>query len=395
MKTAFRCGTALAVLLSLISCTGPAEEAHDDAEGGHDEHGDEVALSPTALANARLRVMELVPVALDAETTVPARITLDPRREARVSAVTAGTLERILVRPGDPIKAGGSLAMVQSPELGTAIGDHLSATARLDVARARRERVETLRTGGFSSQAEVAEAEANFTVAAAEAEAAEERLRVFGVSPERVRPKEGEHFSSRFAVTSPIEGEVLAIDVSLGASVASGDPLFHVGNLDEVWLILDVYERNLAQVSVGASVSFTAEAYGGEVFTGSVDQIGGWLDPTSRTAEVRVVVPNPGHRLKPNMFAKARLALGNAEGGEGLVVPADAVQDVEGRPSAFVEEVEEPGVYAVRPVKTEPLPDGRLRVLAGLEPGDRVVVEGAFTLKSELAKGELGEGHAH
>jgi cobalt-zinc-cadmium efflux system membrane fusion protein len=80
---------------------------------------------------------------------------------------------------------------VLSPELGTAIGDHLSATARLDTARARRERIETLRAGGFSSIAEVAEAEANYTVAAAEAEAAEERLRVFGVSPERVRPRRG------------------------------------------------------------------------------------------------------------------------------------------------------------------------------------------------------------
>jgi cobalt-zinc-cadmium efflux system membrane fusion protein len=393
MMTPFRLGQALAALSLLISCGGPDEEHHEEGEEGHAEHGDEVVLGGTALANARLRVVELVPTALDAATTVPARITLDPRREARVSAVTAGTLERVLVRPGDPIAAGGSLGTVLSPELGAAIGDHLAATARVDVARARRERVETLRGGGFSSAAEVAEAEAEFTVAAAEAEAAEERLRVFGVSPERVRPKEGEHFSSRFAVKSPIDGEVLSIDVSLGASVASGDPLFHVGNLDEVWLILDVYERSLAQVRMGAGVSFTADAYGDEVFTGTVDQISGWLDPDSRTAEVRVVVPNADHRLKPNMFAKARLELGGEGHGEGLVIPADAVQDVEGRPSAFVQE--EPGRYAVRPVRTEPLPDGRLKVVSGLEAGDEVVFEGAFTLKSELAKSELGEGHAH
>src|SRR5690606_5900123 len=138
--------------------------------------GDEVVLGSTALANARLRVVELAPTALDAETTVPARITLDPRREARVSAVTAGTLERILVRPGDTIATGGSLGTVLSPDLGTAIGEHLAASARLDTARARRERIETLRAGGFSSLAEMAEAEADYTVAAAEAEAAEERL---------------------------------------------------------------------------------------------------------------------------------------------------------------------------------------------------------------------------
>jgi cobalt-zinc-cadmium efflux system membrane fusion protein len=194
-------------------------------------------------------------------------------------------------------------------------------------------------------------------------------------------------------VKSPIDGEVLSIDVSLGASVDSGDPLFHVGNLDEVWLILDVYERSLAKVQVGAPVSFTADAYGDEVFTGTVDQIGGWLDPDSRTAEVRVVVPNPGTGSSPTCSPRRASRSGGEGHGEGLVVPADAVQDVEGRPSAFVEE--EPGRYAVRPVRTEPLPDGRLRVISGLEAGDKVVFEGAFTLKSELAKSELGEGHAH
>lgn len=383
----------LAIALMLFGCTTAPQEEHKEEGGEHGEHGDEVVLGATALANARLRIVELVPIKLDAETTVPARIALDPRREARVSAVTAGTLERILVRPGDHVTEGGALATVQSPDLGTAIGDHLSASARLDMARARRDRIETLRSGGFSSLAEVAQAEADYTVAAAEAEAAEERLRVFGVAPEKVRPKEGEHFSSRFSVKSPIEGELLAIEASLGGSVSSGDPLFHVGNLDEVWLILDVYERSLAAVHVGAAVSFTADAYGDEVFTGTVDQIGGWLDPDSRTAEVRVIVPNPGHRLKPNMFAKARLALGTAAGGDGLVVPADAVQDVEGRMSVFVEE--EPGRFEVAAVRTEPLADGRLRIVSGVEAGAKVVVEGAFTLKSELAKSELGEGHAH
>lgn len=382
-----------AIVLMLSGCSTTPPEEHHEEEGEHGEPGGEVVLGATALANARLRIVELVPIKLDAETTVPARIVLDPRREARVSAVTAGTLERILVRPGDRVTDGGALGTVLSPDLGTAIGDHLSATARLETARARRDRIETLRAGGFSSLAEVAQTEADYTVAMAEAEAAEERLRVFGVAPEKVRPKEGQHFSSRFSVRSPIDGEVLAIEASLGGSVSSGDPLFHVGNLDEVWLILDVYERSLAAVKVGAAVSFTADAYGDEVFTGTVDQIGGWLDPDSRTAEVRVVVPNPGHRLKPNMFAKARLALGGATAGEGLVVPADAVQDVEGKLSVFIEV--EPGRFEVAAVRTEPLPDGRLRIISGVEVGAKVVVEGAFTLKSELAKSELGGGDAH
>lgn len=373
---------------------GQGHEDHEDHEG----HGQEVVLGQTSLENARLEVTVAAQSPLDGRVSVPARIALDPRREARVSAVTAGILERILVRPGDHVKEGTPLAMVLSPDLGTAIGEHLSASARLETAKARRDRLAGLHADGFSSRSQLLDAEAELTVAMAEAEAAEERLRVFGLSPSSVRPQAGEHFASRFPVRSPVEGEVLAIEATLGRSVTSGEPLFHVGNLDEVWLVLDVGERNLAAVTIGASVSFTVDAYGEETFTGTVDQIGGILHPDTRTAEVRVVVPNEGHRLKPNMFARANLALtpsaprGSAPR-EGIVVPAEAVQQIEGRATIFVEE--QPGRYRAVPVQTETLPDGRLHLLRGVSEGERLVVVGAFTLKSELSKGSLGEGHAH
>jgi RND family efflux transporter MFP subunit len=265
--------------------------------------------------------------------------------------------------------------------------------ASLETAKARRDRLASLHEDGFSSKSQLQEAEAQLTVAMAEAEAAEERLRVFGISPSAVRPEAGQHFASRFSVRSPVQGEVLAIEAPLGKSVTSGEPLFHVGNLDEVWLVMDVAERHLASVAVGAQVSFTVEAYGTEAFVGTVDQIGGILHPETRTAEVRVVVPNDGHRLMPNMFAQAQLALASGPASEGLVVPAEAVQQVEGRASVFVEEA--PGRFRAVVVQTEPLPDGRLHLVDGVEPGARLVVGGAFTLGSELGKGELGEGHAH
>lgn len=373
-------------LVTFLACTGnapePAEAAVEIAPPA-----DIVTLSPTALANASLGVEALAPTPLAGTGVAPARIALDPRREAHVSAVTGGQLERILVRPGDAVSANQALATVLSPDLGEAIGAHLSAGARLEVATAKRDRVAQLLADGVSSKSQLADAEAEYTVAAAEHEAAEERLRVFGVEPASVAPKKGQHFSSRFSVRTPVDGTVLTIEAALGKSVEPGDALFHVGNLDEVWLLADVYERDLAAVKPGSAMSFTVDAYGDERFTGTVDQVGDWLDPDSRTAEVRIVVPNADHRLKPNMFAKARLSLADGPVDAGLALPADAVQTVEDKPSAFVEL--EPGKYAVRPVKVEPLADGRVRVLAGLAAGDRVVVDGAFTLKSELAKSEL------
>ncbi len=376
---------AFLTLVSFLACTGASPEAAEAAaEGGR---ADVISLSAAALANANLRIEPLTATALAGTGIAPARIALDPRREAHVSAVTGGQLERILVRPGDRVSAGEGLATVLSPDLGEAIGAHLSAGARLEVAAAKRDRVTQLLADGVSSTSQRADAEAEHTVAAAEHEAAEERLRVFGVEPASVVPAKGQHFSSRFSVKSPVEGTVLTIDAAIGKSVEPGDALFHVGNLDEVWLLADVYERDLASVKPGSAMSFTVDAYGPEVFTGTIDQVGDWLDPDSRTAEIRVVVPNADHRLKPNMFAKARLSLADGPVTDGLAIPADAVQTVEGKASAFVEV--EPGKYAVRPVKVEPLADGRVQVIAGLAAGDRVVIDGAFTLKSELAKSEL------
>ena len=372
-------------VLSFLACTGASPEVAEAAVEG--VHADVITLSEAALANANLRVEALAPTPLAGTGIAPARIALDPRREAHVSAVTGGQLERILVRPGDPVTAGQGLATVLSPDLGEAIGAHLSAGARLEVATAKRDRVSQLLADGVSSKSQLADAEAEHTVAAAEHEAAEERLRVFGVEPASVIPAKGQHFSSRFSVKSPVEGAVLTIDASVGKSVEPGDALFHVGNLDEVWLLADVYERDLAAVKAGSAMSFTVDAYGEELFTGTVDHVGDWLDADSRTAEIRVVVPNADHRLKPNMFAKARLSLADGPVVDGLAIPADAVQTVEGKASAFVEV--EPGKYAVRPVKVEPLADGRVQVIAGLSAGDRVVIDGAFTLKSELAKSEL------
>lgn len=378
----------IALLLFLLACeTTPENEAAAEAMEATEAHSDVVTLSEAALANARLRVEAITPGPLAASGVAPARITLDPRREAHISAVTGGQLERILVRPGDAVTAGQALATVLSPDLGEAVGAHLSAGARLEVATAKRDRVTQLLADGVSSKSQLADANAEYTVAAAEHEAAEERLRVFGVEPASVAPGKGQHFSSRFSVKSPVAGTVLTLDAAVGRSVEPGDALFHVGNLDEVWLLADIYERDLASVQTGSPMSFTVAAYGDELFTGTVDQVGDWLDADSRTAEVRVVVDNVDHRLKPNMFAKARLALTNAAVAEGLAIPADAVQVVEGRPSVFVELT--PGTYAARPVRTEPLADGRVQVFSGLAAGDRLVVDGAFTLKSELAKAEL------
>jgi len=369
---------------------GHGEEGQE--EDGHDEEG-AIELSPTAVASARIRSEVASESALSEGLGLPARIALDPRKEAIVSAWISGQVDSIAVRPGDSVKKGQRLGQVQSPELGEATAAYRGAKARDDASDARLARLKRLEADGVTSKAQVLEAEADHAEAAGALEAAEERLLILGIPLETGKPHDGSHFPSRVPVRSPIAGTVLMAKAKVGQRVAPGETLFHVGALDEVWLMLDVFERDLAAVKEGQTVNFTVEAWPSETFTGTVARVGDWIEPTARTVEVRVVVANPDHRLKPNMFARAELTVDQAEIKPGIVLPRDAVQKLEDREVVFLEE--EPGHYIAKTVVVAERTADRVRLASGVAAGERIVTSGAFALKSELEKGELGHGHAH
>jgi len=402
----------LLLLCLFVACTGSHE--HEDAEGdGHDhdevgaddhdrneadDHGDgdaagRVTLAPQAVEAARIETQVAVLGQVDAEVTLPGRITLDPQKEAMVSAWIGGQVDSIRVRTGDVVRRGGRLGSVQSPELGVAIAAFRGALAQDMAADARLERLRALVADGVASRSQVLEAEADHAEAEGALEAAEERLRILGVDPSVGDPAKGEHYVSRVRVRSPIAGTVLSTAAKIGRQVAPGDMLFHVGDLTEVWLMVDVFEGSLALVQPGQAVRFTVPAWPGETFEGRVDQVGSWVEPDSRTVEVRVVVDNADARLMPNMFASATLATGSSSRAEGVVLPVDAVQEIEGESVVFIRTA--PGEFVLREVAVAERASSTVRLSSGVSAGETVVTQGAFALKSELEKGELGHGHAH
>lgn len=388
------------LLMLSLSCS---EVDHDDHEGhddhqeeseGHDEHDGErvVELTPEAVASARIRVDPAKTSVLAGTVSLPGRIALDPRKEALVSAWISGQLDAIRVRPGDVVTKGQLLAKVQSPELGEAVAAFRAAKAADDAADAKLARLVRLEGEGVTARSQVLAAEAEHAAAVGAMEAAEERLRILGVDPTLGDPHEGDHFPSQVPIRAPLAGKVLMTDATVGERVEPGATLFHIGDLDEVWLLVDVYEGNLGAVSTDQGVTFTVEAWPQETFVGTVEQIGDWVEPQARTVEVRVVVPNADHRLKPNMFAEAQLTVA-ANGPVGVVLPAEALVDLDGEHVVFIEE--EPGHYEAREVQVASTTTDQVQIAQGVEAGEPVVIDGAFALKSELEKGELGEGHAH
>jgi multidrug efflux pump subunit AcrA (membrane-fusion protein) len=395
-----RCLCLLAAL-SLGACSrdrGADQTASADREGpaadGTDQTTDattgtsrptRVTLSPEAVAAAHIRIApvtvergELEHEGLD----VPGHVELDPRRVALASPRASGRLERLEVVEGDHVRAGQTVALVASPEYLTAQGDFVQATRRAVLLAA------TPDAAG----------------AAAIAAAARRRLARLGVGAEELeRLAVGGEPRDLLAVPAPLDGTVMKAHVLAGAAVEAGTPLFEIADLSIMDVIAQVPERSLPLLRVGRAASVSVVAFPGLHVDGTVERLRGGLDPETRTAQAVVHVRNAGSRLRPGMFATVRLQVPADYRPDGaakepvLLIPADAVVNDGDDRIVFVEVRER--TYERREVRVEPHAAGalgaepapQLQVRDGLRPGEKVVVQGAFVLKSELGKAVFGE----
>jgi RND family efflux transporter MFP subunit len=158
-----------------------------------------------------------------------------------------------------------------------------------------------------------------------------------------------------------------------------------ITDLSSVWVIAQVFERDLARLRVGSGASVTSDAFPNQLFRGQVTYIDPQLDEATRTAKVRVELANPGRQLKIGMYVRVAFgALGNAER-TTPVVPASAVQNLAGRQIVFAA-TSDPNVFELRPVRLGAESDGRFQVLEGINVGDRIVTTGSFMLRAEWLK---------
>lgn len=381
-----------------------AKEGEHEGEGheGHGEgkeHEELITLKPAAIASAQLKTAKVEHRVLATGLKVPARISFTQTGVAKVASRVPGRLVSLEVQLGQKVKKGQVLGYLESSSLGQARADYLSAATKSRVAEANFRREKELVTKGISSEREMRDAESAFATAQAEMNAAEGRLHALGLSDPEIRAlKADEHYTSRFPERSPIDGTVVEITGTLGQTVEGATLLFTVGDLSTLWVLLDVYETQLAMVRVGQPVDVTVGALPDERHEGRVDYIGDVVDEKSRAVPVRVVVSNAAGHLKPGMFATAEVGTGaSSDAGTDdrlrLIVPRDAVQKVGESQFVFVPV----GTDKFKPVKVTV---GRTsakeaEITSGLEEGATVVTQGAFILKSELSKESMGEGHSH
>ena len=342
-----------------------------------------VALDSTA---RRLAGIEIVPVTATADNALVANgtITYDANRVSVVASRVDARIRTVNADLGQSVRAGTSLAILESPEVGGIRGDLERARSAVDIAQRNYEREKRLFAEQITPQKEMLEAESAFRTAEADLRSAQARLSAIGASTE------GE--GAGFALATPVDGVVVERNASPGQSVGPASNLFTVADLQSLWITVDVYEADLARVRLDAPAIVVPSAYPNQQFHGRVTYAGGVVDTASHTFKVRVVVPNVNRELRPGMFAQVRIqATGSSPTSGPATIPEVALQDVNGKTVVFVATADS-GRFIVRPVTVGTRSSGTATITSGLTTNERVVGKGAFQIKAELMKASFGGG---
>jgi len=361
--------------------TVPSRPATEDAV--------EVTLTPDAIARAGIKTELVRGDAVTGSVSAPATVTSNAYRETKVHTLVGGILKDVTAELGRSVRAGQPLAVVFSHELADAQMKYLTARAMVAADHQKRERVTKLVEIGAASRQELEEIIAVHEVHDTEVAAARQRLLLLGLSPERVAGlRQASDVVSEVTVMAPGPGVVVSRTGNPGQVVNVGQELFVVADLSTVWVIADLYEKDVAAVQVGSEATVTVPHSRSPTARGRVTYIDPRVDPATRTAKVRVEVPNPSGAFRLGMFVNMAFAVPGRV--RTAVVPRAAVQSIGDRSVVYIAASEDEGRFIERTVTLGVAAGDLVQVIDGLEVGERIVSDGAFFVRAEAAKTRAG-----
>ncbi len=297
------------------------------------------------------------------ELDVTGVVSADVSRNVPVISIASGRIVEIRARLGDTVSKGQLLIRVLSSDISSAFSDYQQAVADEKLAQSQLDRSKILYDKGALAQKDLEVAQNAEEKADVEVDTAAEHLRVLGADKNHPNPI--------IDVVAPASGVITDQEVTIasGTQGLASPNAFTISDLSRVWILCDVYENNLAFVHVGEYAEIRLNAYPNKVFRGQISNIGSILDPNIRTAKVRIEVENPG-LMRLGMFVRATFH--GERRAAYTVVPASAILHLHDRDWVFV--AAGGGTFQQVEVQSGPmLPPGQQEILAGLEPGDRVV----------------------
>jgi membrane fusion protein, heavy metal efflux system len=342
-----------------------------------------VTLTLAQLAEAKIKVDVVAEQDVDDTVTTSGTVTLEDTLTGHVFSPVTGRVGKIMAEYGQRLKKGDPLAVIESPDIGSAVSDAHKAAADLIAAQHDLRRKKDLFDQHAASAADVETSEDAYRTAKAELERARQKQLLLHVG-------NVDSVTQTYTLTSPVDGEVLLRNINPGIEVqgqysgGATQELFTIGELDRIWVFADIYEVDMARIHVGAPAAVTVLTYKDKVFQGKVDWISGSLDANTRTAKVRCTFDNPDHLLRPLMYSTVRIAVDQKK---ALAIPREAVVRLGEYRVVFVQLDDKDGH-----ARFERLPvdlDERegspwIAVKHGLDAGQKVVVAGSTYLSQRL-----------
>jgi membrane fusion protein, heavy metal efflux system len=329
----------------------------------------------------------------------------DPVRVAHIRPLARGLIEKTYVRLGDRVLKDDPLVEYDNIELGLAIGEYQTAQAELqrsltdlEVKKTILERgMEMLKVGAIARtaydlrQAEYKDAEAKTAGARATVAKIIEQIHRFGWTDHDLANlpiKQGStHSISHSVLKAPSTGIITNYHASIGEVVESSTELLAITDMSSLWVLADVFEKDLAHVQSGKAVQMRVASYPGKIFHGRITYVADTIDPKTRTAKVRCEVENASGLLKLEMFATVEIPIDRSS--SLLAVPDSALQQIDGKPVVFVRTSGKE--FQKCEVQTGISSGGYTEIRSGLRAGEPVVTQGSFVVKTAFLRNLIGE----
>ncbi|MCA9305753.1 MAG: efflux RND transporter periplasmic adaptor subunit [Phycisphaerales bacterium] len=346
--------------------------------------------SPEIARRAGFELVTLRSETVDETILCNAEVAYDGDSYAHLASRAQGSVVEVSVSLGAHVEAGQVLAIIDSAELGSAKAAFLQAQALVELWQKNEARERVLFDKNVGTEKDVLEAETKVVESRVQLSSAQQRLRNLGLSPDDIaRVAEENDTSSYLRLRAPFDGVIVERNAVTGEVVDTTDPLFALADTSKMWVMLDVYESEVARLRHGQVVNLTIDAMSGRTFDGVLTWVSSQVDPRTRTIRARAEMSNPDGLLRANMFGRAGVRVRTIDG--AVLVPESAVQWDGCCNLVFVRQTDT--VYQPYKVVLGYKRDGHYVVEDGLlAAGDSVVTQGSFLLKTEILKGSIGAG---
>lgn len=379
-----------AIVISALSLTGCGKNGEQKEEKKETSKNENISISKNAIKEIDLKTEVVKMLPFEGNVAIPATVLTNQDAEALVGSLVQGRIHKVYVKAGDYVKAGQLLMDIEGLEIGQIKADYLTDKASLEVAKANYERLKSLNEQKIGSQKSLIEAEAEYKKALAEFMAEDRKIHSIGMTDDEItgenQKKGNDHTPGLLHVKSPINGLVVERNVVIGQMVEATTNAFKIINTSDIWIDGKASEKDIKLISEKSSARFISSVYPDESFSGRINFVNPVIDEKTRTFTIRCDFKNLNNKLKPQMFGE--LLIPAAKNSKAILIPAESVIKIDNNDCVFV--VVSDTVFSKRIVKTGSVENDRIEIKEGLKEGEKIVSKGAFYIKSEMLKDELG-----